>query len=431
MGVLQAENCDGPVSDSELGEVISNSISSLGTVKKVLVIHPDYSRHDFSNKAVPMLYGALLEKGLESFDTLNAGGTHRPMEPQELVEKLALSPETHDKLGTMFNHEFDNPAQLVHAADLSAEFVSEKTLGNLNCSMAVDVNRLVLEDYDLIVAVSGTVPHEALGYSGGTKIFFPGISGPTVIATLHWAAVLMGIPKLIGTRDNPAREVVDAGTKAIFDKIGDTPILSLNMVYTEDENHNVVPRGLFTGYGFDGFSDAHRAATELSSKLHIVYLDEPKNIVVQRLPQMYDEVWTAGKGSYKLQREGVMAEDGEIILFAPHISCFHSNSVMDSAIREIGYHGLEYVLDFCKKNPDFDKNVASHVINVRGFGKMREGKEEFPFRVTLATQIPKEECEAVGLGYRNPEEIKKENFNDSDQLWIEDGGQWLYSRAEK
>ncbi len=66
------------------------------------------------------------------------------------------------------------------------------------------VNKLVTEDYDLIIALSGTLPHESAGYAGGLKIFFPGISGPEVIDLLHWAAVLIGIPRIIGTVDNPA-----------------------------------------------------------------------------------------------------------------------------------------------------------------------------------------------------------------------------------
>ena len=95
------------------------------------------------------------------------------------------------------------------------------------------------------------------------------------------------------------------------------------MVYTEDENHLALPKGLFWGYGFEGFKNAHKDASDLSSSLHIKYLSQAKRTVIQALPKMYDEVWTAGKGSYKLQKPGVIAQDGEIILYAPHIDCFH------------------------------------------------------------------------------------------------------------
>ncbi len=411
-----------------LQKILEDSTSELANAKKVLVIHPDYSRNDYTHQIIPKLYSLLEKRGLKALDLLNAGGTHRKMTTEELVTKLGVSPVSHPKIRKMINHEFDDEAQLLHATTLSKKFIHEKTGGNLNQELVVDVNKIITDDYDLIVAISGTVPHEALGYSGGTKIFFPGISGPKVISMLHWAAVLIGIPKIIGTLDNPAREIVNAGTKEIFKLIPKTKILSLNMVYTEDENHNAVPKGLFWGYDFEGFKSAHKDAASLSSKLHIKYLAEPKKIVVQALPQMYDEVWTAGKGSYKLQKPGVIAENGEIILYAPHIDCFHSNQKMDADIRKIGYHGIDYVLDFCKRNPDFDKNIASHVINVRGFGTLKSNNEEFPFKVSLATQISESECKAVNLGYVDPKSLNPSDFQNENKLWIPDGGQWLYDR---
>jgi nickel-dependent lactate racemase len=313
---------------------------------------------------------------------------------------------------------------------IPAEFVAEKTQGQVCEPMRVTANRLLFAGYDAIVCLSGTVPHEALGFSGGTKLLFPGVSGPEVIGLLHWAAVLIGIPRLIGELDNPAREVVDAGARLIVERLGSTPIVSLNMVYTEDEEHRAVPRGLFTGWGLEGFRSALQQAAALSAQLHIVYRDRPARVAVQCLPVMYDEVWTAGKGSYKLQRPGVLAPGGEIILYAPHIHAFHSKVGLDAAIRAIGYHGREFVRQYCERNPLFDKNVAAHVINVRGLGRQVQGREEFDFEVTLATAIPEVECRAVGLGYRDPASIRREDFAGEDALWIPDGGQWLYARRQ-
>ena len=178
----------------------------------------------------------------------------------------------------------------------------------------------------------------------------------------------------------------------------------------------------------DGFTEALQAAAALSSKLHLVYLDEPQQAVVQQIPQMYDEIWTAGKGSYKLQKPGVLAPGAEIVLYAPHIRCFHSNAKMDREIRQIGYHGRDWVVRFCKLHPEFNKNVASHVINVRGLGALHGDREEFPFRVTLATQIPEADCRAVNLGWRDPQSLREEDFTGSGKLWIHEGGQWLYGR---
>ncbi len=412
----------------ELQQIVAGTIAGLPAVRKVLLLHPDYSRHDFSSTIVPMIYDALCDRGLERLDTLNAPGTHRPMSQQEIERKIGLSKATYPKLGSLLNHEFDNPLALMEAGIIPADFVAEQTKGHLRVPLTITVNRLIQAGYDAIIAVSGTVPHEAIGYSGGTKIFFPGISGPEVIGLLHWAAVLIGIPQIIGTLENAARDVVNYGARMIFDLVEGTPVVSFDMVYSENERHQVVPNGLFTGIGFEGFRTALEQAAELSSRTHFVYVDREIDVAVQQIPEMYDEIWTAGKGSYKLQRPGVISEGGEVILYAPHIHCFHSKPQMDTEIREIGYHGRDYVIDYCNRNPAFNKNVASHVINVRGLGRFMDAVEDFPFRVTLATQIPEQECRAVGLGYRDPRSIRPEDFQGKGRIWIAEGGQWLYSR---
>ncbi len=123
-----------------------------------------------------------------------------------------------------------------------------------------------------------------------------------------------------------------------------------------------------------------------------------------------------------------MAPGGEIIIYAPHINCFHSRPEMDLTLKQIGYHCKDYVKKYLESNPEFSKNIAAHVINVRGEGNfdVNSGKEEFNFKVTLATGISQEVCESVGLGYRNPDSIRKEDFIGSEKLWIENGGKYLY-----
>lgn len=428
MSVVFKEELAGRLSAADLGELIRKSLAPYSGLSRVLLIHADYSRHDYSDLVAPALYESLSEKGLKRLDTLNAGGTHREMTDQEILDKLGFDRKQHPLLGTLYNHIFDDPNQLMNVVDIPADFVAEKTSGHLQEPMAVTVNKLICDDYDLIIALSGTVPHEAIGFSGGLKMFFPGISGPEVIGLLHWAAVLIGIPEIIGKLDNPARDVVLEGAKHIFKLVGDTPIISLNMLFSE-EGHRVVPKGFYCGCGLEGFIEAHRMAATASAEIHIVYIDQPQQVVVQQIPEMYDEIWTAGKGSYKLQKPGVIADGGKVVIFAPHIDCFHSNKTMDEEIRQIGYHCCDWVVDYVKRNPDFNKNVASHVINVRGPGVFADGIEKCAFEVVLATQIPEAECKAVGLGYLDPNTLDASDFKGSGQLWIEDGAKWLYDRS--
>jgi len=238
----------------------------------------------------------------------------------------------------------------------------------------------------------------------------------------------VGIPKIIGSINNSAREVINKGSSYVFNKIK-VPVLSFDMVFEEKE-HQVIPKGLYIGTGFNGFIEAYKQAAKASSQLHVIYLNEPLECAVQVIDKSYDEIWTAGKGSYKLQSPGVVASGGEIIIYAPHIKCFHSRSEMDFALRQIGYHCKDYVKKYLKLNPDFSKNIAAHVINVRGAGSfdVNSEKEEFDFKVTLATGISQEICESVGLGYRNPDSIRKEDFIGPGKLWIENGGKYLLKR---
>jgi nickel-dependent lactate racemase len=54
---------------------------------------------------------------------------------------------------------------------------------------------------------------------------------------------------------------------------------------------------------------AYEAAANLSSKLHITWLDRPVKRVLSVMPELYDDIWTAAKGMYKL--EPVITNGGE------------------------------------------------------------------------------------------------------------------------
>lgn len=140
---------------------------------------------------------------------------------------------------------------------------------------------------------------------------------------------------------------------------------------------------------------------------------------------MYDELWVAGKCMYKM--EPVVADGGELIIYAPHLS--EISITHGKLIREIGYH----VRDYFVKQPDrfahIPRGVLAHSTHVRGGGRFEDGVEYPRVKVTLASQVPPEVCEEIALGYRDPDTIDVESFanrEDEGVLLVRKAGEHLY-----
>ena len=109
-------------------------------------------------------------------------------------------------------------------------------------------------------------------------------------------------------------------------------------------------------------------------------------------------IWTAGKCMYKL--ESVLADGGELIIYAPHISdvCIaHSET-----IEKVGYHCRDYFLKQWDQFKDMPWGALAHCVHVKGLGTYENGVETPRAEVTLATQIPEAKCRQINLGYRDP-----------------------------
>jgi nickel-dependent lactate racemase len=158
---------------------------------------------------------------------------------------------------------------------------------------------------------------------------------------------------------------------------------------------------------FAGFPEAAwDCASDLSRKLHVVYKDHPYSLILSCAPKMYDELWTGGKCMYKL--EPVLADEGELIIYAPHIS--HISETHGRIIEEIGYHCRDYFLKQWDKFKNYPWGVLAHSTHVRGIGRFENGVEKCRAKVTLATSIPESLCKKINLGYRDPSKIKIEDF---------------------
>jgi nickel-dependent lactate racemase len=140
---------------------------------------------------------------------------------------------------------------------------------------------------------------------------------------------------------------------------------------------------------------------------------------------MYDDLWTGGKCMYKM--EPVVADGGELIIYAPHIT--EVSVTHGRVIEEIGYHTRDYFLSQWDRFKHYPWGVLAHSTHVRGIGAMAGGVEKPRIAVTLATGIPEELCRKINLGYRDPASIRIEDWEGKEsegRLYVPKAGEMLY-----
>jgi lactate racemase len=383
--------------------------------KRLLLIVPDATR----TAPMPLLFDALfkhLRPVTTAFDVLIALGTHPPMSDVQVCKLLGIDHEERSRLfyqTEFINHEWDNPDELLTLGTLTEQDTAEISGGLLSKNVPVQINRRI-KDYDRLLVVGPVFPHEVVGFSGGNKYFFPGISGPDLLNFFHWLGALITNVGIIGVKQTPVRAVVDKAAKLI-------PVerRALTFVVTSDGTARL--HGLFYGEPEVAWSEA----ADLSSRTHIKRVARPYKTVLSCAPPMYDELWVAGKCMYKL--EPVVADGGELIIYAPHM---HEVSVTHGrSIKEIGYHCRDYFTKQWDQYKDYPWGVLAHSTHVRGTGMFENGVERCRVQVTLASGIPEDVCRSINLGYRDPASIDIEDYagrEDEGVLLVRKAGEQLY-----
>jgi nickel-dependent lactate racemase len=312
----------------------------------------------------------------------------------------------------IFNHHWERPDTFTTVGTISRREVERITGGMLSREVPVTVNRAIF-DYDRLIVCGPVFPHEVAGFSGGDKYFFPGISGPEVINFTHWLGALITSMAVIGTPDTPVRAVIERAASLIT-----LPRLYCNLVVTHEGL-----AGLYVGPD----KDAWQQAVRLSAQLHIIYVDRPFRRVLSIVPEMYDDIWTAAKGMYKL--EPVIADGGEVIIYAPHIT--ELSYTHGRVIDEVGYHVRDYFVEQWDRFKEHPWGVLAHSTHLRGVGEYdaRSGVERPRISVTLATGIPRQRCQQVNLGYLDPATVdvgEWESRQDEGILVVHRAGETLY-----
>ena len=390
------------LTDEQVTTFISDELSAAGLDgRSVCVIVPDATR----SCPLPLLLKAIHATLTGKVTVLVALGTHAEMSKEDLTRHVGS--DQYDVL----NHEWWKPETFADLATISAARVEEISGDLLYDEVRVKLNRAVVE-HDVALVVGPVFPHEVVGFSGGNKYFFPGVAGQEMIDLSHWLGALITSSRIIGTPGiTPVRRLIDEAAALI-----PAEKLALSVVVESGTNN-------LHAVAFGDTQSSWRAAAAVSAETHVRYLDHPVRRVVSVMPSRYSDIWTAAKGFYKV--EPVVADGGEVILYAPHVTQL---AAMHPEIEEIGYHCRDYFVGQWDKFRDVHWGVLAHSTHLRGEGSWDPATgEHLRVGVTLATGIPEDVVRGVNLGYADPASFDLTQYeNDPDTLVVPNAGEILH-----
>jgi nickel-dependent lactate racemase len=380
--------------------------------KKVLLVIPDNTRTAPMHLFLELILNSWYRKA-KKVDFLIALGTHPPLAEKMMERLLGYSTADIQKQwpGTqVFNHQWDRSDVFSEIGKITAAQSLQLSDGLLSIEVPVKINKKILE-YDAVVICGPVFPHEVVGFSGGNKYFFPGISSAEIINYSHWLGALLTSEAIIGRKDTPVRKVINLAAGMI-------PVQNFAICFVVG---NTGIQALFSGSPEVAWS----AAADFSAKIHIKHLPRPVSKVLAILPEMYSDLWVGGKGMYKT--DPIVKDGGEVILFAPHIH--EISKTHGEFLLKIGYHIRDYFLSRWDHYSQYPWGILAHSTHVKGRGIYENGLELPRIQVTVASSIPADIIKQVNLNYQDPEKINAQewmNKQGEDILVVPHAGEILY-----
>ena len=362
-----------------VGQIEGALRESLGgrTLKRVLILPPDFTRYYSNAGLITRIYDRLLREAGADVDIMPALGTHEPVSPSQWKTMFGDIP--YEK---MLTHDWRK--DIVHLGEVPGEYMAQITDGLWRDPVSVEINRSVMEDYDLIISPGQVVPHEVVGMSNHAKNLFVGTGGRDMINKSHMVGAAWGLERMMGRGDTPVRRLFDYGFEHF---LKDRPILFV-LTVTTAPGGEIRTHGLFIGEGRQCFPDAVRLAQEKN----IDFVDHGlKKCVVYLEPSEFKSTWLGNKAIYRTRM--AMADDGDLIILAPGVERFGEDDEVDALIRKYGYKGRISTLRSFEspEGEDLRENMvaAAHLIH---------GSSDGRFRVIYAVKnISKEEIAHVGF----------------------------------
>src|SRR5512143_3389220 len=273
------------LSNGQIIETLHQGLDGKLNDQRVLVLIPDHTR----SVPLPSLFRALVDvlQDAKQLDFMVALGTHPPLSEESIYKLVGITAEERNttfKHVGLRNHEWSTPSALTSLGIIQQAEIKEIAGKSWHSSLPTEVNIRINKaafEYDHILILGPTMPHEVVGFSGGAKYLFPGISGPDMINATHWLGALAGVVGTIGIKETPVRSMIHAAASRLK-----TPVTLIALIV---EGHEL--SGLFIGDYLSAWSEA----ADLSAQRHIRWVDasRPFQRVLSCAPPMYDELWTA------------------------------------------------------------------------------------------------------------------------------------------
>ncbi|MCX8116635.1 MAG: nickel-dependent lactate racemase [Desulfobacterota bacterium] len=372
--ILDVEKAEEAIIEEALSHPVgSDPLARILTGReRILLAVDDYTRSTPVQKILPALIRRLEEAGIPQANIriLIALGTHRPMSPQEMVQKFG---KEFCQRFTLLNHEWWNPSQLVH-------------LGETRRGTPVVVNRIV-QEVDFIIGVGQIVPHRVSGFSGGGNIIQPGICGEETTGKTHWLSARFRGREILGKVENPVKEEIEevalkAGLRWIVNTIQDG-----------------------TGRTVDAVAGdpvlAYRQGGKRSLEVYKAELPADADIVVVDSHPYDSELWLAAKGIYA--SELAVKQGGVVVLVSP---CPEGVSPSHPEVLEFGYQTYEEAERLYHQGKIRKLTAAAHLVHV---GRVIKERARAIF---VAKGISKAEKERLGfLHAETPQEALEMAFS--------------------
>jgi nickel-dependent lactate racemase len=391
--------------------------------QRVLVLFPDGTR----TAPIPLLFRQICDSlygRAVSLDVLITLGTHRKMSPEALERHLGMSQEErlrrYPEVG-IYQHDWKDERSLAELGAVPLAELHESSGGVLPAQARLAVNRRLLEA-DVLLICGPVFPHEVLGYSGGSAYLFPGASSVEILDVIHMIEGLLTSSQVIGRKWTPARRLLDAALERI-----PTRVLAAHLVVVPEGQPSPAGLvGLYTGEVKPSWS----AAADLSSQVNVHYVDQPVRKALSIMPKMYEDLWTGGKGMFKL--DPAISDGGEVTIYAPHIA--ELSFAYGHILRQIGYHVMPYFTKQWNRFKQHPIGVLSHSAEVVGSGTYETEVETRRVRLRMATGLSRELCRQVSLEYLDPAVVRPEEYAGQEAegvLLVPKAGEILYQLSSR